>query len=148
VGEIFFWYRPTRVVPDQRPLNGRCCCCCCQSSAANMSVMGRYAHQIDALNLLHPAVNVKHQFGVCLFVSCGIYPNVLTTWQHHMASISLGFFAQWPLPGTPLKFHQGLGITLDSAEISHTGNTATCSYCCGTESRRLHPSLLQPPEYG
>ena len=28
VGECFFWYRPTRVVPDQRPLNGRCCCCC------------------------------------------------------------------------------------------------------------------------
>jgi len=28
VGEISFWYRPTRVVPDQRPLNGRCCCCC------------------------------------------------------------------------------------------------------------------------
>jgi len=23
VGEISFWYRPTRVVPDQRPLNGR-----------------------------------------------------------------------------------------------------------------------------
>ena len=29
VGESPFWYRPTRVVPDQRPLNGRCCCCCC-----------------------------------------------------------------------------------------------------------------------
>jgi len=28
VGECFFWYRPTRVVPDQRPLNGHCCCCC------------------------------------------------------------------------------------------------------------------------
>ena len=27
VGECFFWYRPTRVVPDQRPLNCRCCCC-------------------------------------------------------------------------------------------------------------------------
>ena len=27
MGECFFWYRPTRVVPDQRPLNGRCCCC-------------------------------------------------------------------------------------------------------------------------
>ena len=26
VGECFFWYRPTRVVPDKRPLN--CCCCC------------------------------------------------------------------------------------------------------------------------
>jgi len=28
VGEISFWYRPTRVVPDQRPLNGRCRCRC------------------------------------------------------------------------------------------------------------------------
>ena len=27
MGECFFWYRPTRVVPDQRPLNGSCCCC-------------------------------------------------------------------------------------------------------------------------
>ena len=27
VGECFFWYRPTRVVPDLGPLNGRCCCC-------------------------------------------------------------------------------------------------------------------------
>ena len=26
VGECFFWYWLTRVVPDQRPLNGRCCC--------------------------------------------------------------------------------------------------------------------------
>ena len=25
VGECFFWYRPTRVVPDQRPLNGCVC---------------------------------------------------------------------------------------------------------------------------
>ena len=24
MGECFFWYRPTWVVPDQRPLNGRC----------------------------------------------------------------------------------------------------------------------------
>ena len=28
MGESSFWYRPTRVVPDQRPLNGRCCCLC------------------------------------------------------------------------------------------------------------------------
>ena len=31
MGECSFWYRPTRVVPDQRPLNGRCCRCCCLS---------------------------------------------------------------------------------------------------------------------
>ena len=32
VGECFSWYRPTRVVPDQRPLNGCVCVCggvCC-----------------------------------------------------------------------------------------------------------------------
>ena len=28
VGECFFWYRPTRVVPDKRPLNGRVCVPC------------------------------------------------------------------------------------------------------------------------
>ena len=29
VGECFFWYRLTRVVPDQRPLNGSVCVCVC-----------------------------------------------------------------------------------------------------------------------
>jgi len=29
---VCFWYRPTRVVPDKRPLNGCCCCCCCCSA--------------------------------------------------------------------------------------------------------------------
>ena len=33
MGESSFWYRPTRVVPDQRLLNGRCCCCCCYTEA-------------------------------------------------------------------------------------------------------------------
>ena len=30
VGECFFWYRPTRVVPDKRTLNGCVCVCVCQ----------------------------------------------------------------------------------------------------------------------
>ena len=29
LGECFFWYRPTRVVLDQRPLNGCVCVCVC-----------------------------------------------------------------------------------------------------------------------
>jgi len=29
MGEYFFWYRPTRVVPDKRPLNGCVCVCVC-----------------------------------------------------------------------------------------------------------------------
>ena len=34
VGECFFWYRPTRVVPDKRPLNG-CVCVFSGPSASN-----------------------------------------------------------------------------------------------------------------
>jgi len=34
-GECFFWYRPTRVFPDKRPLNGCCCCCCCWKLGIN-----------------------------------------------------------------------------------------------------------------
>ena len=29
MGECFFWYRPTRVIPDKRPLNGGVCVCAC-----------------------------------------------------------------------------------------------------------------------
>ena len=29
MGECFFWYRPTRVVADKRPLNGCVCVCVC-----------------------------------------------------------------------------------------------------------------------
>ena len=29
MGECFFWYWPTRVVPDKRPLNGCVCACVC-----------------------------------------------------------------------------------------------------------------------
>jgi len=32
--ECFFWYRPTQVVPEQRPLNG-CCCCSYHDAAAH-----------------------------------------------------------------------------------------------------------------
>jgi len=38
--EWFFWYRPTRVVPDKRPLNG-CCCCCIQIHTLTHSLTHR-----------------------------------------------------------------------------------------------------------
>ena len=49
VGECFFWYRPTRVVPDQRPLNGCCCCCCCC-----------WLH--SALNIVHVVVRADRNY--------------------------------------------------------------------------------------
>jgi len=36
VGECFFWYRPTRVVPSKRPLNG-CVCVCVVAKAPHHS---------------------------------------------------------------------------------------------------------------
>jgi len=53
VGECFFWYRPTRVVPDQRPLNG-CCCCCyvtCQLITSHMMTIGLVLEQFWASKL-------------------------------------------------------------------------------------------------
>jgi len=37
VSECFFWYRPTRVVPYQRPLNG--CVCVCECYLVAVSVL-------------------------------------------------------------------------------------------------------------
>jgi len=53
VGECFLWYRPTRVVPDQRPLNGRCCCCCLRdwNFAAVNPKLPRLTSQMTAKNL-------------------------------------------------------------------------------------------------
>ena len=38
VGEYFFWYRPTRVVPYQRPLNGCVCVCVCTRARKSLCV--------------------------------------------------------------------------------------------------------------
>jgi len=39
VRECFFWYRPTRVVPDQVPLNGCMCVCVCMQQDYNIIIM-------------------------------------------------------------------------------------------------------------
>jgi len=44
-GECFFWYRPTRVVPDKRPLNG--CCCRSLNNIRSVGLWKRlYDHQL------------------------------------------------------------------------------------------------------
>ena len=46
MGECSFWYRPTRVVPDQRPLNGRCCSVV-TFCTSNDNTMPPIAHRIS-----------------------------------------------------------------------------------------------------
>ena len=44
MGECFFWYRPTRVVPDKRPLNGCVCVCVCVVSYLSFSLAAISCH--------------------------------------------------------------------------------------------------------
>jgi len=57
LGECFFWYRPTRVVPDKRPLNG--CVCVCLSVCLSVCVC------------------------VCLSVSLSLCLSVISSWLHY-----------------------------------------------------------------
>ena len=66
MGESSFWYRPTRVVPDQRPLNGRCCCCCqLRGPYASLKLRGSfYSGILSALYQLNYTPDPK------TFLSC------------------------------------------------------------------------------
>ena len=106
MGECSFWYRPTRVVPDQRPLNGRCCrCCSCLTSA------------FSALTLLvgrqegHPACKKTERWGagmvICLERGADLHmaqlmPLPLTV--SCFSKIQIGFTFLVPAhPGSPGK---------------------------------------------
>ena len=49
MGECFFWYRPTRVVPDKRQLNG--CVCVSQPKNKLTSLFAAF-NTLDFFNLL------------------------------------------------------------------------------------------------
>ena len=54
MGESSFWYRPTRVVPDQRPLNGRCCrrCIYCMSTQSTSGLVLPLTFSLSLIILL------------------------------------------------------------------------------------------------
>ena len=60
MGECFFRYRPTRVVPDQRPLNGRCCCCGTQHGRrAYVVASGTFVEPTEWLRRSRPAARTS-----------------------------------------------------------------------------------------
>ena len=64
-GECFFWYRPTRVVPDKRPLNGCCCCChwCAQQTQTTQRATCATIGCIYATHAMWPKI-VRHLWDV------------------------------------------------------------------------------------
>jgi len=65
VGECFFWYRPTRVVPDQRPLNGRCCCCCRMPSCRPTNSVK--ALKANLISFTSPNITMVYQLGTSAY---------------------------------------------------------------------------------
>jgi len=65
VGERFFWYRPTRVVPDKGPLNGCVCVCVCVANAVLLIEPSKVAVRISIL-----PVTKNQQNPNCLGIFC------------------------------------------------------------------------------
>ena len=61
MGECFFWYRPTRVVRDKRPLNGCVCVrvCVCVCVCVRVCVCGFH---IQSLALVAEATKVSQLY--------------------------------------------------------------------------------------
>ena len=59
VGECFFWYRPTRVVLDQKPLNARRCCCCTDVMFLNKCFFAHIFVHETLLSLFHFSLSVE-----------------------------------------------------------------------------------------
>ena len=61
MGECFFWYRPTRVVPDEMPLNGCVCVCVCVCVCCLLTngVMLQMENLIARMQAEHTGVQVR-----------------------------------------------------------------------------------------
>ena len=129
MGECFFWYRPTRVVPDQRPLNGRCCCCCLRVNLYNFS-----AHFKRSLitHLLGSTAMYGVRCGVLLLMFCGLsvssvclcslaQPQALQKWMNRLRCCLGCEFA-----GTEEPCSRWRGQKLPRGQGTFGGHSCTC----------------------
>jgi len=102
VGECFFWYRPTWVVPDQRPLNGRCCCCCCCCrQLADFGFMFNLLLQIKPGITKRKPSGLLEQLFACqiLLITPNRHCNYSTVqkWKNHIQDVSVEWGRGWPV---------------------------------------------------
>ena len=74
MGECFFWYWSTRVVPDQRPLNGCVCVCECVCECVCVCVI------IGTTDILCGAGSMHLLASVHLSVCLSILPSQASMW--------------------------------------------------------------------
>jgi len=89
VGECFFWYWLTRVVPDKRPLNGCVCVCVCVLVIILLSVITLMSfNNLSLLRSLHssqPVTGVREHHSTMVHTKFG--PMALTV-EYSRASFS------------------------------------------------------------
>ena len=98
MGECFFWYRPTWVVPDKRPLNGcvcvcACACACCMAAAAGVFQLRppQPAVYLFLLDVSFNAIETGLLFSVssCLFSGVSNYSVIVMLVKLQLSTILL-----------------------------------------------------------
>ena len=103
MGECFFWYRPTRVVPDQRPLNGCVCVCVCV-----LSFLRSFVHPS-----IHPSIGLMSSyFDGLLFHVADVYRTCTRVRCSSAAVFSRRNYAPKSLPQSRLACNVLISIFL------------------------------------
>ena len=100
MGECFFWYRPTWVVPDKRPLNGcvcvcvcACACVCCMAAAAGVFQLRppQPAVYLFLLDVSFNAIETGLLFSIssCLFSGVSNYSVIVMLVKLQLSTILL-----------------------------------------------------------
>jgi len=97
VGECFFWYRPTQVIPDPMPLNGCACVCvrACVRACVRTGVVGKRLDRStrdddDAMPARYVLSWCSETMRVCVSVVCVCWDEVMLCSRVTVASVSVG----------------------------------------------------------
>ena len=122
MGECFFWYRPILVVPDQRPLNGRCCC---YLGLPGWVGTRRNIHPLTSILIIRHPLSTSSIYYDPYYPSCSI--NVPDSPFHNLTPGPLGSVFFWS--GTLYFILQT--FYLPKAHIHAHTNTDTDITCMG-----------------
>ena len=120
-GECFFWYSPTRVVPDKWPLNGCCCCFCCiitqrlmrpvsakkMTNSRRLPMCGviQWLHLLSAKNIWHCSKTVIHHYRQDKGKNCSI-----SKVEVNIIQLLFSIRSGWPELSSNYTVHTRVGL--------------------------------------